>query len=145
MATQDLTSALKGLGIRTHWSLNLVVVQVLYTLQTPNAVFHGVLAENKERLLEDGPNVDLLWVCERDGSVAVWLESQQRPAIKEGKSDHNMDAVIGHYDTRSGFLYYSVKWIGYECPTWESEQDLDAYAAFLDQYWATLQHRNLVD
>ena len=145
MATRNPTTDWKGSGIQSNWSLDLIVARVLYTLQTPKAVFHGVLAENQDRWLVGGPDESLLWVYERDGSVAVWQEDQQRPAIREGKSDHNMDAVIGHYDTRSGFLYYSVKWIGYECPTWESEQDLDAYAAFLDQYWSTLQHRNLVD
>ncbi|KAK8013724.1 hypothetical protein PG991_009317 [Apiospora marii] len=145
MATQTPTSAWKGSGIRSHWSLDLIVARVLYTLQTPNAVFHGVLAHNQDRWLVDGPDESLLWVCERDGSVAVWQEDQQRPTISEGRSDHDMGAVIGHYDSRSGALYYSIKWVGYECPTWESEQDLDQYAAFLDQYWTSFPHQNLVN
>ncbi|KAK3933652.1 hypothetical protein QBC46DRAFT_368648 [Diplogelasinospora grovesii] len=122
---QRLTPKVAYLGspVRTGWSSHVVVMQVLYTLWKPELIFHGIRVENLDGDLRNWPYTEgLLWEC------------RQRPRIINGEADFEIEEIVGHYQAQSGLVYYAIKWVEYECPTWELEDDLYGYSQLLTQY-----------
>jgi hypothetical protein len=107
--------------VRTAWSSNVTILQVLYTYRTSTHTFLGVRTET---LQQKSDHHSLLWVVKDGQGFRVWQECRQRPFIINGESEFEIQGIIGHYETQTGAVYYAVKWIHYECPTWELEDDL---------------------
>ncbi|KAK3933477.1 hypothetical protein QBC46DRAFT_368726 [Diplogelasinospora grovesii] len=131
-----------GCPVRTGWSSHVVVVQVLYTLWKPELIFHGVRVENLDGDFRNWPYTEgLLWVLEDGQELRIWQECRQRPRIIDGEADCEIEEIVGHYQAQSGPVYYAIKWVGYECPTWELEDDLHGYSQLLTQYCRHLPTR----
>lgn len=112
---------LNELFVRTAWSSKVAILEVLYTYRTLYQTFLGVRTETLDPTSDQN---GLLWVCKDTQGYQVWQECHQRPYIIEGESDYDVKEILGHYESPNGSVYYAVKWIGYECPTWELEDDL---------------------
>ena len=127
-------SAYRGSFVRTAWSSNVVILQVLYSLRTPNQIFHGVKVDTLDQ--EVGASTDgngLLWVAEDSQGLRVWQECRQRPFILDGEIEYEIEEIVGHYEAQTGSVYYAVKWSDYECPTWELEDNLRS-TRFITEY-----------
>ncbi|KAH8655519.1 hypothetical protein BX600DRAFT_385289 [Xylariales sp. PMI_506] len=124
-----------GASVQTVWSSHVIIVQVLYSLKARNETFHGVKVEtlNYESghpLYYDG----LLWVVEDGGNLRIWQECRQSPWITDGEVEGEIEEIIGHYESDTGSVYYAIKWMDYECPTWELEEDV-LTCQLIDHYW----------
>ncbi|KEY63885.1 hypothetical protein S40285_08976 [Stachybotrys chlorohalonatus IBT 40285] len=111
----------RGSLVHTAWSSNVSILQVLYSIKTSDLTFHGVTVEGFD---DSG---DLLWVLEDHLGLRIWQECRQRPFISDGdlgELENEIEEIVGHYEAPTGSIYYAVKWVGYECPTWELEDDL---------------------
>ena len=119
--------AYRGSVIQTAWSSNVAVIQVLYTLRTADWTFHGVRVETLDQGWEVSSDATkLLWVLEDHQGLRTWQECRQRPFIIDGELEHDIEKIVGHYESQTGSVYYAVKWVDFECPTWELEDDLSS-------------------
>ncbi|KAK1656939.1 hypothetical protein BDP55DRAFT_738597 [Colletotrichum godetiae] len=66
-------------------------------------------------------------------------ECAQRPHMIDGHSSYVPESIAGHHEAGNGAVLYGVKWIGYECPTWELESDLYMHGYLLAAYHDTIQ------
>jgi hypothetical protein len=120
----------RGSVIETPWSSHVVVVEVLFTVKTSRWIFHGVRAVNAERQNWDWPDPEnLLWLVENGHGLGLWEECRQRPHISDGQGTDEIESIIGHYQSATGNIYAGVKWQGYECPTWELDDKIQALQA----------------
>lgn len=116
--------AYRGRQVYTPWSSAVTVMEVLYSVQVDRWIFHGVKVVNKDQLLWDLPEVDnLLWVFDDGRQLKTWQGISQRPRFDD-ESEYEIEASIGYHRSVSGNVFVGVKWRGYECPTWELENDL---------------------
>jgi hypothetical protein len=115
------SQAYRGSIIRTAWSSKVAILEVLFSFGTSYRTFLGVRAETLDRKSDHD---ELLWVCKDSQGFQLWQECRQRPYIIDGESDYEIEQILGHYESQSGDIHYAVKWIDYECPTWELEDDL---------------------
>lgn len=114
----------RGSFVQTAWSSSVVILQVLYTIKTPDRIFHGAIVENLDQASGTSATDNLLWVVDDSYGLRMWQECRQRPFITQGEYGYEIEEVFGHYETQTGSVYYAVKWVDYECPTWELEDDL---------------------
>lgn len=114
----------RGRYVRTAWSSQVNIVEVLLSVRVSHWVFHGVRAETTDTLL-DWPTVEsLLWVFEDGGDFKVYQDIQYfPPQVDDGDLDRQIEAILGHYQL-AGDTYIAVKWQGHYCPTWELEEDI---------------------
>ncbi|KAJ3497419.1 hypothetical protein NLG97_g1924 [Lecanicillium saksenae] len=128
-ATRISSPPYGGRFIKTPWSDQVVVLDVLYSVKASQSVFHGVRAMNTD-LRWDWPDVvHFLWVLEQDNDDDLKLapEWQQPPRIINGELPCDIEFVIGDYQSAAGNTYLAVKWRGYDCPTWELEEDVTTW------------------
>lgn len=116
----------EGSFVRTAWSSRVVILRVLYTITSTNQsiLFHGVKAKTTDRKQEASAEDELLWVFKDCSGLRLWQECRQKPFIIDGEVDSDIEEIVGHHEDESGAIHYAVKWLDYECPTWESEADL---------------------
>lgn len=109
--------------------------RIVCTLQTARGVFYGVEVLNQDFKFRDYPRkTGLLWVFADGNRIRVWTESRQRPQIVEGELQEKVEHIVGHFQDEAGEIYYTVKWAGYECPTWELESNLQTCSNLTTQY-----------
>ncbi|KAL0929615.1 uncharacterized protein CTRU02_215514 [Colletotrichum truncatum] len=114
------------------WSSRILVVDVVCVVTGADRTFYGVVTENLDLASWDWPRVDgLQWVFHDGKSIRLWQECVQRPHLINGAWDFDVESIVACYETDSGHLYYGVKWAGYECPTWETENDIRSYSHLL--------------
>ncbi|KAJ2978966.1 hypothetical protein NQ176_g3528 [Zarea fungicola] len=115
-----------GKFIKTPWSDQVVVVEVLYSVKVSQFIFHSVRAVNKD-FQWDWPDItSLLWVIERDddGTLKLAPEWVQPPRISGNEPSCDIELVLGDYQPAAGNTYMAVKWRDHDCPTWELKEDL---------------------
>jgi hypothetical protein len=117
----NANQAYQGSFVQTAWSSKVAILEVLYSFRTSHQTIFGVRAETLD---QKSDHHGLLWVRKDSRGFQLWQECRQRPYIIDGESDYEIEEILGHYETESGTVYYAVKWIDYECPTWELEDDL---------------------
>ena len=103
-------------------------MDVLYSFKVSRSVFHGVRAINTD-LQWDWPDlVNLLWIVEQDNNDDLKLapEWEQPSRSVDNEFPREIELVIGEHQTAAGNTYLAVKWQGYDCPTWELEEDVMA-------------------
>lgn len=124
--------AYRGSIVRTACSSHVIVTQVLYSFKALDQIFHGVkvVPEPGHPSYYDG----LLWVVDDGEGLLVWQECRQRPRIIDGKFEHEIEEIVGHYESWTGSVYYAIKWMDYKCPTWESEEDM-LTCHLINKYW----------
>ncbi|KAH6881185.1 hypothetical protein B0T10DRAFT_411212 [Thelonectria olida] len=129
-------SWLRGAPVRTTWSSDVVVKQVLVTLRSAKRMFHGIIASNLDSGPWDWPRSDCpIWVVDGGNGLSVWQECRQRPRLGDEGSELKAREVVGHYESRSGSVYLAVRWEGYEGPTWELESQPASPGSPLDARW----------
>ncbi|KAH6874173.1 hypothetical protein B0T10DRAFT_588005 [Thelonectria olida] len=75
-------SWLRGAPVRTTWSSDVVVKQVLVTLRSAKRMFHGIIASNLDSGPWDWPRSDCpMWVVDGGNGLSVWQECRQRPRL----------------------------------------------------------------
>lgn len=115
----------RGDSIKARWSSHIIITGILLTLRTARWTFYGVITENRDPYPWDWPDLDgLLWVFHNGEHVKAWEEAHQRPRVSDGELEGILEDILGFWETAKGSVYCAVKWVGYECPTWELEQDL---------------------
>ncbi|KAI9155793.1 hypothetical protein HJFPF1_08382 [Paramyrothecium foliicola] len=115
----------RGSVIETPWSSQIIVVEVLFTVRTSKWTFHGIRAVNAERRAWDWPELEnLLWVFDDGHGLRLWEEFHQRPHTSDGRSTHEIESIIGYYQSATGNIYTGVKWHDYDCPTWEFDDEI---------------------
>ena len=135
----DFENVQIGSFIKTDWSSQLVIIEVLYTVENLVRTFHGVRFKNLEKKTEDWPQDEgLLWVYNEGHIVRIWQECRQRPRFIEGEPDCEIREIVGHYYTQTGLVYYAILWMEYECPTWELEENLDSCSQLITEYYRAL-------
>ncbi|KAF4964718.1 hypothetical protein FSARC_7379 [Fusarium sarcochroum] len=118
--------AVQNRTVKTAWSPDIVVTDVLLTFQTGSQVFYGVKTINTERSCWVWPDTDgLLWVIDGGDQLRTWQEDRQGPYIPYGRPAYEIEHVIGYYHSETGNTYAGIKWKGYTCPTWEAEAEVD--------------------
>jgi hypothetical protein len=101
----------------------------------PERTFYGVRVENLDQTGWDWLDRDgLLWVFDNGQHLEIWQESRQRPRVVDGIPDCGIERIVGHYQDESGRVYYGVKWLNYESPSWELEEDLERCSDLLTRY-----------
>lgn len=138
----DLVKAypLRGDMIKCPWSSAACIVDVLYSLQAPVGVFHGVLVEDRDVYGWQLGSVRPIWVLDDGAEIGVWNDIRQWPQAAE-PLDSSIKRVIGHYEADNGDVYYAIQWVGYMSPTWELEETLSDVAVITD-YCLKLHHNN---
>ncbi|KAI9146679.1 hypothetical protein HJFPF1_13584 [Paramyrothecium foliicola] len=130
----------RGSVIETPWSSHIVVVDVLFTIKTSKWTFHGVRAANTKRRAWDWPELEhLLWVFDDGRGLRLWEDCHQRPYTSDGQSTHEIESIIGYYQSATGNIYTGVKWRDYDCPTWEFDEEIqdiqmDVIDSFSDEH-----------
>jgi hypothetical protein len=120
----------RGRNIQTAWSPQVTILEVLLSVKVSHWVFHGVRAETLEPLW-DWPDMEsLLWVFDDGTGFKLWQDFQHRPRIVNGEAAFGVESVVGHYQSETGNVYLGVKWWGYDCPTWELEDDMPLHIHF---------------
>jgi hypothetical protein len=100
----------RGSVIETPWSSRIIVVEVLFTVRTSKWTFHGIRAVNAERCAWDWPELEnLLWVFDDGHGLRLWEECRQRPHTSDGQSTHEIESIIGYYQSATGNIYTGVK------------------------------------
>ena len=53
--------------------------------------------------------MDLLgWVEDGEG-LQIWPECRQQPQIIDGELEHEIEKMVGSYESQTGSVYYAVK------------------------------------
>lgn len=121
----------RGDVIQCPWSSTAFIVDVLYSLQAPVGVFHGVLVQAQDICGWPLGSVRPLWVLGNGSKLGIWYDIRQWPQAPE-LLESNIKRVIGHYEADNGDVYYAIQWEGYICPTWELEETLSDLEAIND-------------
>lgn len=88
-------------------------------------VFHGVRTETTDERW-DWPDVEsLLWVFDDGIGLRLWQDFQYQPRVADGGAAFAVETILGDYESLSGNVYLGVKWRGYDCLTWELEEDME--------------------
>jgi hypothetical protein len=120
--------------IHTAWCSNVVVAEVLLSINVSKRSFYGVRALIiNEEFLEWLTVENLLWVFEDGGKLKVGQDYQSRPRINEAEANFGVEGIIGQYFSSAGNAFVGVKWEGYQCPTWELEDEVSPYIKLKDQ------------
>lgn len=129
----------RGRRVETTWSLHVTVVEVLISVQVSRCVFHGVRTETTDPQW-DWPDVEsLLWVFDDGTGLRLWQDFQQQPRVADGRAAFPVETILGNYQSPSGNVYLSVKWRGYDCPTWELEEDMEHHLQLETLGWSTIR------
>ncbi|TQV90174.1 hypothetical protein IF1G_11173 [Cordyceps javanica] len=125
-ATRIKSPSYCGRSIKTPWSDQVVVMDVLYSLKVSRSVFHGVRAINTDLRWDWSEIVNLLWIVEReeDGNLKLAPEWQQPSRSIETELPREIELVFGDHQSATGDTYLAVKWRDHDCPTWELEEDV---------------------
>lgn len=115
----------RGQLVHTPWSIKVAIVEVLISVKIATRTFHGVRAVNTDRESWDWLDVEnLLWVYDTGCGLHLWQQIKQRPFVFDESRKYKIEGIVGEYQSAAGNAYVGVKWRGYECPTWELEDDL---------------------
>jgi hypothetical protein len=118
----------------------VVVVEVVLSVKAAQWTFLGVTYAVGDSQRWDWPDSDgLLWAFDDGQHLRLCQTWLQHPRFLPAENGCAIEAVIGHHEGDNGNLYMAVKWIDYECPTWELESDL-ANSGQLTNYWASYNH-----
>lgn len=136
----DRTRDLVGAMIKIQWPWGLIVRKVLYTYEFGKKTFHGIVA--REAPFSAIDREPLLWVLDGENGLTEYWEVGPEPQRVGTSLEWDVERVIGHYRTREGQFIYSIKWVGYDCPTWEPEDHLGNCNEAVLRYWldAASQH-----
>ncbi|KAK1468218.1 hypothetical protein CTAM01_16924 [Colletotrichum tamarilloi] len=125
----------RGSMIHAAWSSCLEVVEVICTATGGACMFYGVVVGIRDTLEWDWlDDRQTLWVFEDGECTNVWQECVERPRASNAAWASRLQCIVGCYETDDGANLYAVKWDGYACPTWESEEDLSNYG------WLMAEH-----
>ncbi|KAM3547321.1 hypothetical protein ARSEF4850_010094 [Beauveria asiatica] len=126
--TRITSPSYSGRYIKTPWSDQVVILDVLYSLKVSRSIFHGIRAINTD-LQWDWPEiVNLLWIVERedDDDLKLAPEWEQPSRSVDTELPRDIELVIGDHQSAAGNTYLAVKWRNFDCPTWELEKDVMA-------------------
>ncbi|KAM3518601.1 hypothetical protein MY4038_010057 [Beauveria bassiana] len=72
--------------------------------------------------------VSLPWIVEQENGDDLKLAPEwERPSRGiDNRLPRDVELVIGDHQSAAGNTYLAVKWWGYDCPTWELEEDVMA-------------------
>ncbi|KAI5456103.1 hypothetical protein BGZ63DRAFT_475770 [Mariannaea sp. PMI_226] len=113
----------------TPWASEVIVKEVLATLEIGGWTFFGVLVENRDPQSWDWLDTEcLLWVFD-DGQTGLRLWQDVHHPVDE------IENIIGHYQSSKGCDYLAVKWKNRISPTWELEEDLENWADLITDYF----------
>lgn len=132
-------SMYRGRRVETAWSLHVSVLEVLFSVQVCGWVFHGVRTETSDEQW-DWPDIDsLLWVFDDGTGLRLWQDFQHQPRVADDGASFEVEAILGDYRSPSGNVYLGVKWRGYDCPTWELEEDMEHHLQLQTLGWSTMR------
>lgn len=123
----------QGCDVLTPWSNQVTVVEVLYSINVDNSTFHGVRTKNQDMSWDWLDPESLLWVVEKGRELRLWQGFEQSPYAMNREVRYEIDVVVGGYQSSAGYNYFGVKWRGYPCPTWVSEDELMSHENELSQ------------
>ncbi len=114
----------RGRLVKTPWSPQVRILEVLFSVRVSCRVFHGVRAETED-MNWDWPDVEnLLWVFDGGNGLQLSQVFQHHPHVVDRMINGKIEAIVGDYQSSSGNVYFGVKWEGYDCPTWELEEEI---------------------
>ena len=114
----------RGRHVRTTWSPEVVILEVLLTIRVSSHIFHGVRAETVDQLWDWVDVESLLWVLDTGTELTLWRDFEARPRISNMDSTHRIEAILGMHESAGSNVYLGVKWRDYGCPTWELEDEI---------------------
>lgn len=117
----------QGYGVLTPWSNQVTVVEVIFSINVDTSTFHGVRTKNLDMSRDWLDSESLLWVVEEGRGLRLWQGFEQSPYLMNGDGQYEIDFVVGGYQSSAGSNYFGVKWLGYPCPTWVSEDELTSH------------------
>lgn len=126
-----------GSYVRTAWSTQVVVTEIIRSVNISGRTFYGVKVETRDSLGLDWPDPKgLLWVFDDGHGFRIWEEFQHRPLSTQVEPSPIIENIIGYHEM-DGIMYFGIKWMEYGSPTWELESDLDPYADLLTDHCLT--------
>ena len=134
MAEQNPDIDYRGAKVRTPWSSNVVILDVLFSTTVLDKVFYGVKTETRDAMGVDWPvTQSLLWLFKHNGGLQMWQDFRHQPLIAATETFPVIETVIGCHEM-NGNLHYAIKWRDHLVPTWELEAKLYNYVDTLTDY-----------
>ncbi len=119
-----------GSPVRTPWSSQVFVEEILCSADMQNRTFYGVILRNRECFgAEWLASKTLHWVFDDGNGLRLWEQAEQRPLFLQDDAFPSLEDILCFLQWK-GRVYLAVKWREYGCPTWELEETLSSYSEF---------------
>lgn len=109
-----------GKVVKTPWSNQVVVLEVVCDVTVNQNQFLGVITETRD-IFGWPISQNLLWLYKQGDSLLLWQDFSQRPRAIDRRYDE-IRRICGFCQLQSGVVYYAIEWPDYGCPTWELEE-----------------------
>lgn len=120
----------QGRAVQAAWSPQVIIIEVILSVSVSQWIFHGVRAETCDQHWDWLDVESLLWVFDDGTGLKLWQDFPHRPRMVNGEAAFGVESIVGHYQSASGNAYVGVKWWGYDCPTWELEDEMPLHIHF---------------
>ena len=121
----------RGDEVTYPWYPNFVVKKWITSFENSMGIFHAVILDDGDLLVDTRRRVPPVWVFDCDGEFSIWHDIHQRP-LSVSQLEFNVERVICHYESEEGDVYYAVEMSRYLSPIWllDSKESIEAIQTY---------------